>query len=204
MSRSVDVETKIIARFMPGGKAWITFRIVGHVANLILRGMAKENIRVYDTINLLFDSIPDETELFLDEWESALKIPDECFREHSNPIIRRRNIVIKLASLGVQTPADFVTLAALFGLSIEVNSGIDHVPPGDGGYGTASPPFAIPADFADVKTARNTIVIRVVVPADLTFPLDFPIPFTNPSKEEMECLFTKLKPATNDIIVIEV
>jgi len=40
---------------------------------------------------------------FLDEWERALGIPDDCFDLANTDDERRINILTKLAALGVQT-----------------------------------------------------------------------------------------------------
>ena len=192
-ARAIDGEATRMARFLPSGRIWNGFRTAGKVARLLLRGLAKENIRIYDAINLLLDIMPDTTVLFLDEWERALGLPDECLYGAPTDAIRRRNILIKLAAMGVQSSEDFVALGALFGFVIEVNSGIDHDL-----YATVLPAISFGSD----KEARNTIVVKVPIADDLKFPLDFPIPFFSSDKDAMECLFRKLKPATSHLLIV--
>lgn len=188
---------------MPIGRVWECVRTPGTTARKLLSGFASENIKVYNAINAIDDMIPDVTTTFLGEWESALRIPDDCLFLWDTDELRRRNIQIKLSSLGVQTVADFQDFAVLFGLAINITSGVDHLRISDGGYETASPVLEIATDFATIKEARNTIVVIFEIPHDLRFRLNFIIPFTNQLLEEFTCLLTKLKPATSNILFIE-
>lgn len=143
------------------------------------------------TANGFLKSYQDEydirtTTLFIDEWESALGIPDDCFTGTSSIEDRRRDALAKLASLGVQTPEDFVDLAAIFGVSVTIKSGIDV-----GGF-----PVTFPFILGDAKTLRNTIIVEYSVVTGQLFPFTFPLTFGDPAIDLIRCLFGKLKPAT--------
>ena len=124
--------------------------------------------------------------MFIEEWEKALGIPDACFKATGDIDERRTHILTKLASLGIQTVADFVTLGAVFGIVITVEP-LDEM---------SVPP--IPIVYPD---ARFTIVItganlQVGVP-----PYD--VPFTPVSNEStLICLFNKLKPSNCKLIFV--
>ena len=129
--------------------------------------------------------MPDQTVLFIDEWESALGIPDGCFSGTGTLESRRHGVLAKLASLGVQTIADFESLAAVFGITAEVLSGSES--------GIA---------FASNKVARFTIVISLALPESFTY--TFPVPFGSDIIVLLECLFSKLIPANCQVLFQEV
>lgn len=113
---------------------------------------------------------------FLENWERALGIPDDCFPGPAlaDKETRRLHVLVKLASLGVQTRADFERLAELLGfVGTTVQSGID----------------------AGLPEPEGQFTIVVNLPFTLAgFPLVFPIPFGTDEFEFLECLFLKLKP----------
>ena len=109
---------------------------------------------------------------------------------------RRRDILAKLASLGVQTAQDFEDLAEIFGITVQVESGADVA---------TIFPFIFPAlFFSSTKEARFTIVVTFLEEAPNAFPLTFPITFGDELIGLLECLFAKLKPANCDIIFKQV
>ena len=179
-NHTIEEMVKSITSYLPGGDLFIAAQISGTNQNDLLRGIgftlldAENFIQVYNS-----EFIPDNTNAFIEEWESALGIPDTCFpgSEESDLSVRRLHILVKLASLGVQTVDDFVNLATIMGFpDTEVIPGVD---------------FGV----LPIEDARFTIVIRFPVVADTIFPLDFPIPFGTDQYAIMECLFGKLKPA---------
>jgi len=194
--RNVRTEVGILERYMPIGRIFDALRTSETNANSLLVGLASEFMRGKIEIDTFRREIlPDQTIAFLSEWESALGLPDECFQitDSTSDDTRRQYILIKLASLGIQSADDFVYLASLFGITVRVNSGIAHMPTGEGGYETALPTLV--ATFGTVKEARNTIVVVVVLPAEEFFEYSYPIPFTSTDRATLQCLFTKLKPA---------
>jgi hypothetical protein len=155
--------------------------------------------------------LPDETQLYLEEWERALGIPDGCFTGTGTEFTRRRDINVKIASLGVQTAADFVALGAMFGAVITVNGGMAHLPTGaEGGYGTAMPLLPNPAlpppasqdVFADEKEARFTVVVAESAQIGQRFTYSFPLPFTSADRVTMQCLIERLVPANCQVYFV--
>lgn len=200
-----EQHARALALNLPGGLAWTPKWIEDSNLYRLLRGFVPTFRKLDSTLNHFVEqSIPTTTNLYLDEWEEALGIPDACFDVSEDDDIRRRNIRIKLSTLaGVATEEDFVALAAEFGLTVTVNSGIEHVSTGDGGYGTKFPVLDIPTDFADVDEARMTMVVVEDLPGGAQFEFNYPIPFGTAAQGEMRCLFTKLKPANVQILFVE-
>lgn len=199
-----EEHTDALAANLPSGRVWVPKMQPGSNLRAFLRGFAP-TFGAMDSALERFEaqSIPTETDDYLAEWEAALGIPDPCVPLEEDPVKRRRNIAIKLAVLGgIQTKADFEYLATLFGLTVEVNAGIDHVSIADGGYGTKLPVLDIPADIATVAAARNTIVIVETLPEEARFPYNFPIPFTTSEQLQLRCLFETLKQANSQIIYV--
>lgn len=193
-----------LAGNLPSGRVWIPKLIHGSNLNKLLRGVAPTFERLDGYLQRFVDQcIPTETDDYLAEWEYALGIPDPCIPIETDPEKRRRNIEIKLAILaGVQTKPDFEYIATLFGLVVEVNPGIDHVSTGDGGYGLKTPVLDVPADFSTVAIARRSIVVVEYLPDSVTFPYDFPLPFSTAEQLQLRCLFETLKPAYTQIVYV--
>ncbi len=117
-----------LAAYLPGGELFESAYIPGTNFNALLAGLSGELLRAENFL-FLYNSqfIPDDTTVFIEEWESAVGIPDDCFSidEGDTNEERRLNILVKLASLGVQTAADFVNLALILGFTgVEVLPGV--------------------------------------------------------------------------------
>lgn len=201
---TTDEHVTALAANLPSGRIWTPKLLRGSNLNGLLRGLAP-TFRAKDHYlqRYVEQSVPNETEDYLEEWEAALGIPDPCVPLETDPDKRRRNIEIKLAVLsGVQTAADFEYLASLFGLTVVVNAGIDHVSVADGGYETKTPTLDIPTDIASVAAARHTIVVVESLPAAVEFDYEWPIPFSTGEQLQMRCLFETLKPANCQIVYV--
>ena len=162
----------------------------------LLRGMAGELFRANGLLKEYSEQIiPDQTTKFIEEWESALGIPDSCFSGTGTITERRRDILAKLAALGVQTADDFVSLAAIFGVTVIINGGVQEI----------TFPLVFPiVMFSTLRDARFTIVVRFTEETANTFPLVFPVTFGSGEIAILECLFAKLKPSNCEIIFQQV
>lgn len=189
---TLNEQVKTLAHYFPSGRAFGATSVEGTIAHDLLVGFAQELLRADVLLKEFRDEIlPDETVFFLDEWESAVGIPDDCFLATGTEVIRRRDVLIKLVSLGAQTKADFVTIANLIGLDVTITGGSVH-----GAF-----PFVFPIIlFPSGNIARHTIVVDVVLPVGLFFPFTFPIQFGNADTVLLECLFNKIKPANVDVL----
>lgn len=117
-----------LAAYLPGGELFESAYIPGTNLNALLAGLSGELLRT-ENFMFLYNSqfIPDNTTVFIEEWEAAVGIPDDCFKidEDDTNEERRLNILVKLASLGVQTASDFENLAIILGFSgVEVLAGV--------------------------------------------------------------------------------
>lgn len=181
---SVAEHARALAAYMPNGRMFEAKNLQGSNFNQLLQGIAGE-IRTTEgyLVTLEAEYFPDETTLFIPEWEQALQIPDDCFPGTGTDDERRTHILIKLASLGVQTAEDLVDLALLFGKVVNVFPLSEE----------AFPPYAVP--FTPVSLPEGRYVI-VVTGEDLVTnvpPYDVPFDVVD-SESLMECLFKKLKP----------
>ncbi len=182
---SLEEQTQSLADYLPPGRAFGAKNVNGTNLRLFLRGLAQEVLRVEDQIDIFRNEIlPDTTTLFLDEWESAVEIPNGCLTVRDTPAARRELILTKLADMNLQTEQDFIDLAAIFGVAITVESGIERPDLG----------------FSSNREARFTIVINFIVVIPERFPYEYPIPFGQPNIATLECLFETLKPACCQLI----
>jgi uncharacterized protein YmfQ (DUF2313 family) len=195
VTRTLEEQTRTLRIQFPSGLAFGAKDIPDSVFYQLLEGLAAELSRG-DSVVAEFrqEILPDETTLFIDEWESAVGIPDTCLKGTGTVAERRRDVLAKLSSLGVQTAADFVALAALYGIDVIVKGGSVH-----GCF-----PFKFPiVFFPDERAARHTIMVNFDLPLLETFTYTFPITFGPPEVAVVECLFRKLKPANCDLMVVD-
>lgn len=196
IKHSLDEHADALADYSPNGILFESKKIGSSNYRQLLRGIAGELFTAEGyLVSLNDDYLPDKTVLFIEEWESALGIPDSCFSGAGTLIERRRDVLVKLASLGVQTIDDFQELADTFGISATVRSGIDLIT-----FPLTFPIFM----FNTSKEARFTIVVDFTDVAANTFPLTFPFTFGTEALRIVECLFNKLKPANCNIIFRQV
>lgn len=194
--RDINQYTNSLADYLPGGCLFASKSIQDSNFRKLLTGMAGELFRSNGLLKEYSEQIiPDETVKFISEWESTLGIPDDCFTGTGSITERRRDVLVKLAALGVQTADDFVDLATTFGVTVTINAGIDEI----------IFPLIFPIVMFDTtKSARFTIVVRFTLEAANAFPLVFPITFGSGEIAILECLFTQLKPSNCNIMFIQV
>ena len=194
MSKSLADQTKTLANYVPEGDAFGAKTILGTVTHGFLEGLAGEIVRSDALVAEFRDEIlPDETVLFLDEWESAVGIPDDCFKGSGTDDERRKDILTKLSLLGAQTLSDFLAIANRYDVTANITGGSVH--------GVFPLKFPI-VFFPSAKVARFTIVVDLDDPLTPTFPLPFPIEFGGPNGPLVQCLFERMKPANVDVIFV--
>jgi len=196
IKHNIDDHADALADYMPNGRLFEAKKIGDSNFRQLLRGIGSELFTSEGyLVSLGQEYLPDKTVLFIEEWESALGIPDDCFSVTGSTDERRKNILIKLASLGVQTANDFESLGDIFGVSVTVTSGIDFI----------TFPLTFPwLLFSSTTESRFTIVIDFTVQGASEFPLTFPFIFGTSEIGILECLFNKLKPANCNIIFRQV
>lgn len=193
--RSLAEQARSVANYLPGGPLYGSKNSSGSNLQKLLLGLGQEllisdgYIREYEK-----EILPDQTVQFLEEWEKAVGIPDTCFFLEDTIAERRTNVLIKLASLGVQTVDDFLNLASLFGVTLTVEPmSVSSVFP-----------LVFPFSLLSETEARFTILVEFTATTPNSFPMTFPISFGDPVIQTVECLFRKLKPANCDLVFREV
>lgn len=187
-------QTETLANYQALGRAFGTKRIDGTVFRSLLQGLGAEMLRSKTLIeDFRREVLPNETILLLEEWERAVGIPDVCFSGTGTVDQRRTDVLVKLASMGVQTADDFVELAALFGVVAQVTAGSQH----------STLPLTLPFIlFPDGQTMRHTIVVSLDSALAAHFTYTFPIVFGSLAISKVECIFRRLKPACCDIMFV--
>lgn len=184
--RDLEQYTNSLADYLPGGALFASRSVSDSNFRKLLRGMAGELFRANGLLKEYSEEVlPDLTVKFIEEWERAVGIPDGCFSGTGTIDVRRRDILTKLAALGVQTLDDFRNLATTFGVVATVLAGSES--------GIV---------FSSNKTARFTIVVSISLPE--RFPYTFPMTFGDDLIALLECVFKRLKPANCQVLFQEV
>lgn len=191
-NRTLQEQIGSLAKYLPNDRLFSAKNIQGSNIRSLLTGISGELVRAQGSLYQFSQEIlPDSTERFISEWESMLGIPDSCFPADGDVDERRLHVLIKLASLGVQTNEDFVFIASQFGITVEIINGIDTI--------VFPVTFPIPM-FDSESDARFTIIVRYSVESSSFFPVTFPVTFGTKELGIIECLFNKLKPAHCSVV----
>jgi uncharacterized protein YmfQ (DUF2313 family) len=182
--RDIEQYTDSLSDYLPGGRLFASKNIKDSNFRKLLRGLAGELFRANGLLrDYSREVLPDTTERFINEWERALAIPDGCFTGAGTLQERRRDVVIKLSSLGAQTAEDFEAIAALFGIDVTVVGGKD--------------PSVSPAITPD-KTARFTIVIKYAAATGFDYEFDFE--FGTDDTTFLACIYNRIRPANCQVL----
>jgi len=189
----------ILSQHLPSGPAWEAKARPESNFYKILKGMVKEFSRIEAQIQGIADEHDiDQTLELLNEWETSVGIPDECFSTEVSLAQRRDNIILKLGALnGVASENDFINIANILGFDIEITAGSELA---------SLFPLSFPLPlFADLNEARFTMRVQVnnLLPPGI-FPIPFPVAITSESVNILECVFNLLKPAVSKINFIYV
>lgn len=190
-----DQHANSIADYLPNGPLFRAKKLEDSQLRDLLYGLARQILIAEGKLIQTQDELDINTaEDLIEEWESQLGIPDECFLGDGDLEERRQHVLIKLNS-SVQTEQDFVDLAAALGIPVTISSGIEF----------SVFPLTFPFLFFDSqKQARFTMIVDFNVGASNEFPQTFPITFDDKGTTIVRCLFDKLKPANVNIIYREV
>jgi uncharacterized protein YmfQ (DUF2313 family) len=193
---TLEQHAQALANFLPSGRLFTAKNVRDSVYRMLLRGLAHTE-QDAESLLVTFSKELDisTTTAFLEPWERTVGIPDECFDTNTTLEIRRQQVLIKLAALGVQTEQDFIDLAAMYGVEITIASGIEH------NAFTLTFPIVF---FDTAKQARFTMLVFYEIDQAYTFPYTFPIIFSGREIPVIECLFRKLVPANVDLKFIQV
>lgn len=183
--RTVSQMAVSFANYLPGGRLFAAKNDPLKNLQKYIQGISEEAIRVNNILNAYNEEFyPDQTTDFLQEWERALGIPDDCLLTTGLTVQeRRRDVLVKLAGMAAQTAEDFEDVATAFGVASTVVGGKD--------------PLVSPAITPD-KTARFSIVVIFIPPE--VFPYTFPFTFGSAAISVLQCLFVKMAPANCQVL----
>lgn len=118
--RDAAAYTRQLQALLPTGAAWT--RSPDATLTRLLAGLAAEFARVDARAEALLVEIdPARTYELLTDWERVLGLPDGCTPVSGTEAERRVALVQKLTSVGGQTPAFYVAMAATLGFEIEIH-----------------------------------------------------------------------------------
>ena len=105
---------------LPRGLAW-AFSPTAWLTRL-LSGLSPEFARIHGrALDLIRESDPRTTVEMLAEWERALGLPDNCSNSLAPTLQGRRDdVLVKLVSVGGQSRAYFIAVAARLGYTISI------------------------------------------------------------------------------------
>jgi hypothetical protein len=180
-NHSIEQHTNATAAYLPEDETFLAKKIAGTNLRNLLVSFAQQFKNTEELLNLFINELdPNEANYLITEWESAVGIPDDCFTATGTLEERRRDVLVKLASLGIQTNEDFVALADIFGVDVQISSGSNF---------SLFFPANFPIQFiGSIETGRFTILVKFLTPSPLT--------------GLVECLFAKLIPANCVLTVI--
>ena len=193
---TLEEHTDSMVAYLPGGTLFDAKNEKSSVLRRLFEGLAVSVKALEDTQNAIsHEHDINCTDSLISAWEAAVGIPDSCFDNTGTLEERRKNVLIKLGSLGVSTAKGFIDLAAMFGYKCLIPSGASY----------AVFPLRFPATFSPYpQQARFTL--RVILDTSNTpevFPFTvtkFPIPFFSSVTNVIECLFRMLAPANCEVI----
>jgi uncharacterized protein YmfQ (DUF2313 family) len=165
----------------------------------LLRGLSTERKNAHDLMIELFNQHDiNMTVDLIESWESAVGIPDGCFKETTNLNLsdRRRQVRAKIFMRGTWTKQNYIDLANILipGIKIEISDSSQ--------FFTFPLPYPINFSLSE-EDARYTMYVYL----DKTlgqglFPLPFPLPFSSKKANIIECIFNRIKPAWCRIVYI--
>ena len=194
--KTVDQQANSLASYLPGGRNFEAKNVEDTNLRNLLIGLAGEKSRV-DT---LMNDISEDHEItaatnFIEQWESAVGIPDECIGNTGTLEQRRNNVLLKLTKLNVQTVEDFIEVAELLGFE-----NVEVFPLQD----VAFPPYDVPFIPTSAPESRFIIVVKAENLILSVPPYDVPFTPGSALQSLLVCVFETIRPANVDFLFINV
>lgn len=208
-SHTIEENTQSLADTLPNGPIFLAKNKDPSNLRKFLTGLAYEITRGEEYVQSIADEYDiNETSLFIEQFESALGIPDDCLSIVGKTLEeRRQQIIAKIRMNNVTTRQQFIDLAAIFGFEIQIFGGAHFwVFPLNFPAHFMETMTMFPLDFqieftTGAKRARFTMVVKYIhLVSPLIFPLPFAVHFSTTVHTVIECLFNRLKPANTEII----
>lgn len=194
----------VLQKHLPQGVAWEAFRIAGKRAYRWFSAVAEAYEDAWEALCRLATELdPRTTEQMISEWERAVSLPDPCLPKYQTLEERRKWVMWRLDKRRWSTAADWIELAALFGVKIAVTPGWLVQKP-------ALYPAVYPKRY-DLfpKLGRFRVYINVIDGACRGYPYGgatggagYPIPYgcSDADYDAFKCLIERVKPA--NVIII--
>lgn len=177
---------------LPPGPAWP--RDEDASLTRLLRGLADEFARVDGrAMQLLDEADPRTTAELLPDWERVAGLPDACVVAAGvtqSTSQRRAALTTRLTTIGGQSAAYFIALAAMLGYAITVTEFHLQDVTDDVNY----PLYAPPWQFAWQVNAALASVFELTAIDSVDDPL------ASWSNVALECVFNRLKPAHSTVL----
>lgn len=177
---------------LPPGPAWS--KDEGDLLTRLLAGLSGELARVDGRAWQIVEEADPRTvaELFAD-WERVAGLPDACaqaFGGEQTVAQRRSALVGRLTTLGGQSPAYFIALAAAIGYAITITEFSEHTVNDDVEHGLYGPAW----NFAwQVNAALNTVT-------EITVDSTVEEPLAAWGNALLECVLNRLKPVHTAVL----
>ncbi len=184
--RTAAAYTAQLQQLLPRGPIWT--RDPSSVLTALLAGFAAEFARVDARADqLLVELDPAQTYEMLTDWERVLGLPDGCTPVTGTISERRAAVIQKLTSLGGQTPAFYIALAAHLGFDILIHEQDPDVEDYAPGLGLTGDEYRL-VWRVEVLTQTDFTVFR----ADESGADDH---LTEGGALDLECVIRRAKPA---------
>lgn len=187
MELKADDYLRQLQALLPPGPAWP--RDDDATITRLLHGLAEELARVDGRARQLLEEADPRTtaELFTD-WERVAGLPDACavaFGGEQTTAQRRAALVGRLTTVGGQTPAYFIGLAAALGYAITITEFSEHTVDDD----VDNPLYDVAWSFAwQVNAALDTVT-------ELTVDDTVEDPLASWGNALLECVLRRVAPA---------
>jgi uncharacterized protein YmfQ (DUF2313 family) len=189
----LKTNTRVMASYLPIGELFSFSNTSGSNFNKLMIALAKEFGRSQEKLYELYQEYDmNHTSNLLEEWESALGIPDDCFGVEGVSIADRRiHCVAKFAKMNIATEQDWISLADFLGYNITIEHGTKYM----------TFPLTLPFILGSGKTARFTIIVNFLdLPKpSCVFPLTLPFTFGD-AENVLRCVFDHLRPANVQVL----
>ncbi len=190
----------IIGQYLTDGRAMESKYIKTKNLYKFLDGIAKSFVLFEEDLQKVFDEMdPRTTEDLIGRWETEYGMAQSCYGIADTLDERRINILKQINLSGVQTIAEFKSLADDEGVPTILTAGIEWF-----SFPFDEPLFPFP--IITEKQARFTLVVQL--PKELNeflFPFDitlFPFPFGSGPDNIIQCLFKKLVPCNVRVLFL--
>ncbi|MCW8932175.1 MAG: hypothetical protein OQL19_18320 [Gammaproteobacteria bacterium] len=186
---------RITTEYAPAGKIFNKKRDENSNLFKYFKGVSKEQIKVIDTLNTIFDGLfPKNDTSLLDYHEADLGIPDNIFSGQGSTADRQRDVVVKKYMMRGNRIQDFIDIANIYGVSVTIQTGLQ----------VAIFPLVFPIVFSsDAAAERHTLYITLSTDSNFIFPLPFPLQFAAESNvSKVKKIYNHIKPATTRIIYL--